>query len=99
MHEADEPDLVCDLLDTHVLAGEYGAEMDLLASKADPATLCDGDRLVMERIVEFLQAVIEPAGTAVDLRRVRSKGFEAWQLISPGTAYRAQTALEEKWCR
>ena len=43
--------------------------MDLLTSKADPATLCDGDRLVMEWIVELLQAVIEPAGTGVDLRR------------------------------
>jgi hypothetical protein len=54
LHEADEPDLVVDLLDAHVLASEDSAEMDLLLSEADAATLCDGDRLVMEWIVELL---------------------------------------------
>ncbi len=69
VHEADEPDVVGHLLDTDVLAGEYGAEMDLLTSEADPATLCDGDRPVIERIVELLKAVIAPAGAGVELRR------------------------------
>jgi hypothetical protein len=37
VHEADEPDLVGHLLDADVLAGEHGAEMDLLPPEADPA--------------------------------------------------------------
>ena len=69
VHEADEPDFVGHLLDPDLLAGEDGAEMDLLTSEADPATLRDGERLVMEWLVELLKAVIAPAGAGVELRR------------------------------
>lgn len=47
----------------------HGAEVDLLPFEADPTALCDGDRLVVEWIVEFLQAAIRPAGARVELRR------------------------------
>jgi hypothetical protein len=41
VHKADQPDFIADLLDADVLAGEQGAEIDLSASEADTATLCD----------------------------------------------------------
>ena len=37
MHEADEPDLLVDLLDPHLLTGEHGAEVDLSFSEAELA--------------------------------------------------------------
>jgi hypothetical protein len=44
VHKADEPDFIAHLLDTDILAGEDGAEMDLSAPEADAATLGDGER-------------------------------------------------------
>ncbi len=47
MHEADEPDAVIDFLDSDSLAGQAGAEIDLLAVKAKTATVGDDDGLVL----------------------------------------------------
>ena len=43
--------------------------MDLVPPEADPATLGDGDRLVVERVVELLQAAVGLAGAGVELGR------------------------------
>ena len=58
IHKADEPDSIADLLDAHVLASEDGAEIDLSASETDTAALGDGNGLVVERIVQFVESVI-----------------------------------------
>jgi hypothetical protein len=39
LHEADEPDLVGDFSNTHVLPGEHGAEADLAMAHADASAL------------------------------------------------------------
>ena len=43
MEEADQPDPVLDLTDTHQLAGKHGAQVDLAPAQADPATAGDAD--------------------------------------------------------
>ncbi len=40
LHEADEPDVVADLLDTDVLPGEHGAEVELLLVEANASAAC-----------------------------------------------------------
>ena len=58
MHEADEPDALADLFDAHGLTGERFAEADLFAIDAESAAASDGDRLVVEGIVELTDAGI-----------------------------------------
>ena len=60
LHEADEPDVVADLLDTDVLPGEHGAEVDLLLVEANAPAARHRDGFVVERIVELTQAPIGP---------------------------------------
>lgn len=45
--------MVFDLFDSNGLAGKDQAEIDLLSLIADTAACCDGDGLVVERIVEL----------------------------------------------
>ena len=56
VHEADAPDSVLHLFNADVLTGKDGAEIDLLPVVANPPAACDGDGLVMERIIEVRQA-------------------------------------------
>lgn len=53
IHEACEPDMVFDLFDADSLPGKDQAEIDLLSLVADATACCDGNGLVVERIVEF----------------------------------------------
>jgi hypothetical protein len=53
MHEAGKPEMVVDLLDADGLAGEDQTEIDLAAIEADAAARGDGDRLVVEGVVEL----------------------------------------------
>lgn len=50
--------LVC-LLNSNRLAGEDLAQVDLAAIEADAAASGDGDSLVVERIIELGQALVE----------------------------------------
>ena len=54
MHEADKPDSVSDLADTHILAGEYGTQVDFASADADSAALGHLDSAVMERVLRDL---------------------------------------------
>jgi hypothetical protein len=58
VHEADEPDLVGDLLHPDILAGEHVRQVDFLPSEADAAAAGDSDRSIMEAVVKLLQATI-----------------------------------------
>ena len=58
VHEADEPNLLADLLDADALAGEDGAEIDLLAIEADAPACGHGDGSVVEWVIEFRQAAV-----------------------------------------
>ena len=57
-HEADEPNLVADLLDADALTGEDGAEIDLLPIEADASACGHGDGSVVERVIEVWQASV-----------------------------------------
>jgi len=59
MHEADEPNAVVGLLDSDVLAGKDGAEIDLSLLVAYAAAGREGDCLVVERVVEVWQPPID----------------------------------------
>jgi hypothetical protein len=61
IHEADEPNLLADLLDADELAGKDGAEIDLLTIEADSAACGDCDGLIVERVVEVGQASVGAA--------------------------------------
>ena len=50
--------MLVDLFDSDGLAGEDLAEVDFLAVEADAAAGGDGDRLVVERIIQIRQAGI-----------------------------------------
>ena len=83
VHEADEPDLVGHLLDADVLASEYGAEMDLVPFEADPSALRDRDRLVMERVVQLLQAATAPTVSPIGSRASQFMWIPSmWSLLS-----------------
>ncbi len=58
VHEADEPNLLADLLDADALAGEDGARIDLLPVEADAPACGHGDGPVVERIVDLGQASV-----------------------------------------
>ncbi|HJN43180.1 MAG TPA: hypothetical protein QF572_03235 [Vicinamibacterales bacterium] len=58
VHEADEPDVVAYLFDPDFLAGEHGAEVDLLAVVTDATLVDDGGRPVVEGIFQLAQALI-----------------------------------------
>src|SRR5438046_3594814 len=61
LHKTNEPDFIADLVDSHVLAGENGAEVDLPFAEADTATAGDRDGAVVKRVLEFAKAVIAVA--------------------------------------
>lgn len=69
VHEADEPYVVVGLLDADGLSGEDLAEGDLLAIVADAAAGGHGDGLVMEGVLEVLEALIGSCGWGVVLGR------------------------------
>ena len=58
VHEADEPNLLADLLDADALAGEDGAEIDLAAIEADAPACGHGGGPVVERVIELRQASV-----------------------------------------
>jgi hypothetical protein len=58
VHEADQPDVICDLFDAYVLASKHATEIDLAPAKAQAAALGDGDGHIVERIAELGQAGI-----------------------------------------
>ena len=70
LHKADEPYVVGDLQDADILAGEDGAEVDLLPVAADASAARHCDRPVMEWIAEFLQAPIRSGRTFIAFRRI-----------------------------
>ena len=53
VHKACQPDMVFDLFDADGLTGEDQTEIDLLAPVTDASACCDGDCLVVERVVEI----------------------------------------------
>jgi hypothetical protein len=53
LHKAHQPHLVADLFDTHVLACEYGTEIDLAAPDANAAAAGDRDRAIVEGVLQI----------------------------------------------
>jgi hypothetical protein len=51
MHEADEPNGVVDLLDSELLTGEHGRDIDFLSVHSDAAAGGDGKLAVMSAIL------------------------------------------------
>jgi len=54
VHKTRQPDFIADLLDTDVLSGEDGAQVDLATPEADAAALSDGDGSVVKRLAKSL---------------------------------------------
>jgi len=69
LHKTDQPDLVLDLLDSHVLSGKRSTEIDLLTVVADASTLSDSHGSVMHRISQLPQSSVGPGGFAVEISR------------------------------
>jgi hypothetical protein len=57
VHEADEPNVVVDLLDSQFLASQHGWDVDPLAMQGEAATGDDDDVAIVERIGQFWQGV------------------------------------------
>ncbi len=58
VHKADEPNVLADLLDANALAGEDGAEIDLLAIEADAPACGHGDGSVVEGVIQVGQSSV-----------------------------------------
>lgn len=92
VHEGHHPDLLADFRDADVLTGEYGAEIDLTPTDADPAALSDRDGAVVEGVFQVADAVVgswrglvELAGILHVERLVRPLVVEALEeAIEPG---------------
>ena len=56
IHEGDEPDILADLFDAHLLPSKYDAEIDFLPIEADAPARRHGDSLIVEWVVEVGQA-------------------------------------------
>ncbi len=84
MHEADEPDIITHLFDTHPLASEHDAEVDLSPVVTDAATAGDGGRPVVKRIVQLAQPLIGSRGPRIQLRRhLHPQGLMRPFLVEP----------------
>ena len=70
VHEGHQPDFIGDFLDADVLTGKDRAEVDLAAAEADAAALGDGDRAIVQRVLELAEAAIGTGEGAVELGRV-----------------------------
>ena len=64
VHKTDKPNTVVDLFDAHSLTRERSAEINFLFENADPPTVSDEDRSVVERIGELSHATIGIADAA-----------------------------------
>ena len=69
LHEADEPDLVGNLFDAHLLAGKRSAQVNLLPVVTDSAVLGHDNGSIMKRIVELAQAGIRPGRFDIEVCR------------------------------
>ena len=58
--------MVVGLFDADHLAGEDRAEIDLALLATDAATACDGDGLVVKRIIELVQVFVDARGPFSD---------------------------------
>jgi hypothetical protein len=67
VHEGDEPDALADLGDADVLAGTHVAEIHLPAFEADPAAVSHRDRLVIKRVRQVVEAVIDARWSRVEI--------------------------------
>jgi len=56
VHAVDEPCPIADLLDADFLTGEHRAEVDLATTAADAAAACDDVGMIVERVVELVEA-------------------------------------------
>ena len=72
MHEADKPDAVSDFPDTHSLACEDGAEVDLAPSDTDAPALGDLDCAVVEGVLRGLRRGIGACGGCIDIRGIQA---------------------------
>ena len=54
-HEGHEPNIIADFLDADVLSGKQLVETDLAPAQADATAAGDGDRTVVERVLEPLR--------------------------------------------
>jgi hypothetical protein len=70
VHEAGQPDVIGDFSRPDVLTRKDLTEIDLASCEAQAAALGDGDRHVVERIVQLLQAGIGPQRGRVELSGV-----------------------------
>src|SRR3546814_20144893 len=66
-HEAYQPNVVVDFLDSEALSGQGGRDVDFLAVHADAPAACDEQVAVVERVVELWSAVIGLGRGALDL--------------------------------
>ena len=67
LHEADQPDLVADLLDADVLTGEDSTEVYLALANAEAPATRDGDGPVVERVRQLADPAIGTWRRAVEL--------------------------------
>jgi hypothetical protein len=58
VHEADEPNAFVDFLDSELLAGQHGRDVDPLAMQAEPTASGDENVAIVEWIAQFGQAGI-----------------------------------------
>ena len=72
LHEGDEPDALADLRDADVLAGKHVTEIDLPAMEADAAAVGHGERRVVERIAQVLEAAVDARRARIERRPARS---------------------------
>ena len=55
-----------DFFDADGLSGKNGAEVNLFASQADAAAMCDDNNLVVERIIDIGQSCVGAGGGLID---------------------------------
>ena len=60
VHEADEPDVLVDLGDAHLLSGEDSAQVHLALLVADPAARGHDRGSIVEGILELAQTPVRP---------------------------------------
>src|SRR3546814_3829887 len=53
LHEAYQPNVVVDFLDSEALSGQGGRDVDFLAVHADAPAACDEQVAVVERVVDL----------------------------------------------
>ena len=97
MHEADQPDLVIDLSDTHHLAGEHDTEVDFALTEADAATASDPYGFVVIRVLGLCGWLVGPRRRCIDVAGISATERLVGSLIvvNPDEVIEAFLLLQE----